>query len=61
MNNYTVEMEIAGRYKTIVLADSIEEAKKKAIRYCGDEYAYQFNDFGCKIKSIENGDCIFNY
>ena len=61
MSDYTVELEVAGRYKTVIFAESIDEAKKLATKFCKNRYRDTFDKVSYKVKSVKDGDSIFNY
>lgn len=61
MAEYVVEMEVIGRYKTVIFAESIDEAKKLATKFCKNRYRTKFDKVSYKVKSVEDDDCIFNY
>ena len=58
MNEYVVEMEVIGSYKNVIFAESIEEAKKLAIKICKNRYNITFDKASYKVKSIESRDPV---
>ena len=57
MNEYVVEMSVIGSYKNVIFAESIEEAKKLAIKICRNRYN-TFDKASYKVKSIESRDPV---
>ena len=58
MNEYVVEMSVIGSYKNVIFAESIEEAKKLAIKICKNRYNVRFDKASYKVKSIESRDPV---
>lgn len=53
MNEYVVEMAVVGSYKTVIFAESIDEAKKLATKFCKNRYHTTFDKASYKVKSVE--------
>ena len=58
MNAYIVEMEVIGSYKHVICAESIDEAKKLAIKICRNRYNITFDKASYKVKSAEARDPV---
>ena len=58
MNEYVVEMSVIGSYKNVIFAESIEEAKKLAIKICRNRYNITFDKASYEVKSIESRDPV---
>ena len=58
MNEYVVEMEVIGSYKNVIFAESIDEAKKLAIKICRNRYHITFDKASYKVKSIESREPV---
>ena len=58
MNEYVVEMSVIGSYKNVIFAESIEEAKKLAIKICRNRYNRTCDKASYKVKSIESRDPV---
>ena len=58
MNEYVVEMEVIGSYKSVIFAESIDEAKKLATKICKNRYHITFDKASYKVKSIESRDPV---
>ena len=58
MNEYIVEMSVIGSYKNVIFAESIEEAKKLAIKICRNRYNITFDKASYKVISIESRDPV---
>ena len=58
MNEYVVEMVVIGSYKSVIFAESIDEAKKQAIKICNNRYNITFDKASYKVKSVETRDPV---
>ena len=58
MAEYVVEMEVVGSYKNVIFAESIEEAKKLAIKICRNRYNTKFDKASYKVKSVESREPV---
>ena len=58
MAEYVVEMVVIGSYKSVIFAESIDEAKKLAIKICKNRYNITFDKASYKVKSAEAHDPV---